>query len=120
MSERDDPSLKALREAVAALPQNLPLRRQLCEELERAGHVEEALETARPAQAPDARLLLCTARCFYELGRYQEALSDYDKAVALDVSVADAQLRDKISRTAANPRARLRLVADPEAAPAAA
>jgi SpoVK/Ycf46/Vps4 family AAA+-type ATPase len=118
MSHRDDPTLTALREAVTAVPTNLPLRRQLCEELERAGHVEEALQVAEAAPAPDARLLLCQARCLYELGRYNEALERYDKAVALDVSVADASLRDKISRTAANPRARLRLVADPDAAPA--
>ena len=36
MSQHDDQTLSSLREAVAALPGNLPLRRQLCEELERS------------------------------------------------------------------------------------
>ena len=119
MSKRDDTSdsgdLTALREAVAQLPQNLPLRRQLAEAEERAGHVEEALKTAQGGAA-DARLLVLASRCLYELGRYREGLDSYDKAVALELAVADATLRDKLARAVADPRSRLRLVEDPEKA----
>ena len=41
--------LAALRDAVAALPTNLPLRRQLAEALERAQLVDEALKVAQQA-----------------------------------------------------------------------
>ncbi|MCS6911964.1 MAG: AAA family ATPase [Myxococcales bacterium] len=115
MAHPDDPEVAALREAVAALPGNLPLRRQLCAALERAGAIEEALATAQAAPVQDGALLLLSARCLYELGRYAEALQSYDRAVALDVSLADAALRERIASTQANPRARLRLVADPQA-----
>jgi transitional endoplasmic reticulum ATPase len=106
--------LKSLREAVAALPGNLPLRRQLAEAEEQAGEIEAALKTAQGTASPDARLLIVAARCMYELGRYKEGLEQYDKAVALDLTVADATLRDQLSRTVADPRSRLRLVEDPE------
>ena len=108
--------LQSLREAVAALPSNLPLRRQLAEAEEKAGQVEAALKTAQGGPSPDARLFIVAARCLYELGRYKEGLEQYDKAVALDLTVADATLRDQLSRTALDPRSRLRLVEDPERA----
>lgn len=109
-----DADLQALREAVAAIPGNLPLRRQLAEAEEKKGDVEAALKTAQAAPSPDPRLLLVAARCQYELGRYREGLESYDKAVAIDIAVADATLRDKLARAAADPRSRLRLVADPD------
>ena len=57
---------------------------------------------------------LVAARCQYELGRYREGLESYDKAVALELGLADAVLRDKLARATADPRSRLRVVADPE------
>lgn len=116
MSKRDDTGedLKSLREAVQALPGNLPLRRQLAEAEERANEIEAALQTAQGAPAPDARLFIVAARCLYELGRYKEGLEQYDKAVALDLAVADATLRDQIARAGADPRSRLRLVESPD------
>ena len=105
--------LGGLRDAVAALPHNLPLRRQLAEALERGGHVEEALQTTQQARTPDAKLMLIAARCLYEVGRYREGLEQYDKAVALELPLADAALRDKLARAAADPRSRLRVVEDP-------
>lgn len=115
MSKRDgEDDLKSLREAVRALPGNLPLRRQLAEAEERTGEVEAALQTIEEAPNPDARLFIVAARCLFELGRYKEAIERYDKAVALDLTVADATLRDRIARAVADPRSRLRLVEDPE------
>ncbi len=115
MSKRDDAGdeLLPLREAVSALPGNLPLRRQLAEAEERAGDVDAALKTVQAAPTPDARLCIVAARCLYELGRYKEGLEQYDKAVGLDLAVADATLRDRIARALADPRSRLRLVEDP-------
>src|SRR5690349_24222085 len=46
--------------------------------------------------------------CLSEIGRYREGLEEYDKAVALDLAVADAGLRDKLARLTADPRSRLR------------
>lgn len=106
--------LTSLREAVQALPTNLHLRRQLAEAEEKAGDVEGALKTVQAAPSPDAKLFIIAARCQYELGRYKEGLEYYDKAVALEIAVADATLRDQIARAAADPRSRLRLVADPQ------
>jgi SpoVK/Ycf46/Vps4 family AAA+-type ATPase len=116
MSKRNDggEDLKPLRDAVSALPGNLPLRRQLAQAEERAGEIEAALQTVQAAAAPDAQLFLIAARCLYELGRYKEGLEHYDKAVALDLTVADATLRDQLARAVADPRSRLRLVEDPE------
>lgn len=109
--------IQALRDAIKALPANLPLRRQLAEAEEKAGCIDEALATAEGALAPDARILVVAARCLYEVGRYRDGLDRYDRAVALDLSVADASLRDKLSRAMADPRSRLRVVSDPESAP---
>lgn len=105
--------LKALRDAVAQLPGNLPLRRQLAEAEEQAGEIDAALATAEGG-GTDARLLLVAARCLLELGRYRDGLERYDRAVAIDLSVADAVLRDKLARAVADPRSRLRLVEDPD------
>jgi SpoVK/Ycf46/Vps4 family AAA+-type ATPase len=115
-----DASIRALREAVAALPDNLPLRRQLAGELERAGRPEEALvelEAILTRAAGDGSAELGRARCLYEVGQYKDALVAYDAAVASDVSLADAALRDQIARADADPRARIRLVADGPTAP---
>jgi SpoVK/Ycf46/Vps4 family AAA+-type ATPase len=109
--------IQALRDAIKALPANLPLRRQLAEAEEKAGCIDEALATAEGALAPDARLLVLAARCLYEVGRYRDGLDRYDRAVALDLAVADASLRDKLQRALADPRSRLRVVSDPASAP---
>lgn len=106
--------IQALRQAVTALPTNLPLRRQLAEAEERAGDVEAALKTSQAHHVADAKLLIIATRCLYELGRYKEGVETYDKAVKLDLSVADAALRDQVTRAAADPRSRLRVVADPD------
>jgi SpoVK/Ycf46/Vps4 family AAA+-type ATPase len=119
MSRHEPPSdeIQALREALRALPNNLPLRRQLAEAEEKAGRIDEALATAEGALGPDPRLLVLAARCLYEVGRYRDGLDRYDRAVALETAVADASLRDKLQRALADPRSRLRVVSDPEAAP---
>jgi SpoVK/Ycf46/Vps4 family AAA+-type ATPase len=107
--------LKQLEEAVRALPENLPLRRQLAAALEKAERHDDALAQYEEisARAPeDAAALVGAARCLYEVGRHAEALDRYDRAVALDVTLADAALREKIARAKADPRARIRLVAD--------
>ncbi|HEY7955029.1 MAG TPA: AAA family ATPase [Polyangia bacterium] len=106
--------LDSLREAVRALPENLPLRRQLASGLERAERFAEALAEweAICGRAPeDAPAILGQARCLYEVGRHPEALERYDRAVGLEVGLADAALRDRIVRAGADPRARIRLVA---------
>ncbi len=107
--------LESLTDAVRALPENLPLRRQLAAELEKAQRFDESLEQleailARATDDPPA--LIGAARCLYEVGRYAEALARYDHAVAGSVGLADAALRDRIVKAQADPRARIRLVAD--------
>jgi SpoVK/Ycf46/Vps4 family AAA+-type ATPase len=114
MSDAED-SIRSLTEAVTALPDNLALRKQLANELERAGRPEDALAQlevviGRAPQDPIARL--ASARCLYEVGRYKEALASYDAAVERDVALADSALREKIARAELDPRARIRLVAD--------
>jgi AAA+ superfamily predicted ATPase len=107
-------SIDSLREALRALPDNLALRRQLVRELEQAARADEALveidELLRRAP-DDAPTWMAGARALYEVGRHAEALERYDRAVALDVALADAPLRDRIVRAQADPRARIRLVA---------
>ena len=110
-----DESIRSLQEAVKALPENLALRRQLAAELEAAARPDDALaewEALLGRKADDAPSLLGAARCLYEVGRHPEALTRYDRAVAIDVGLADAALRDRITRAQADPRARIRLVAD--------
>lgn len=111
--------LAALRDAVAALPTNLPLRRQLAEALERAQLVDEALKVAQQATVADSKLLLVAARCQYELGRYRDGLTAYEQAVKLEPALSDAQLQDKLARAVADPRSRLRVVEDPDRVPPA-
>src|SRR5881397_880351 len=120
-------SIDALRQAVEALPDNLALRRQLAAALEAAGDADAALgqfDAIVARAAGDAAALLGRARCLYEVGRHAEALAAYDDAVSRDVGLADAALRERISRASADPRARIRLVADggdkKQAAPPAA
>src|SRR5258708_2005293 len=99
-----DDDLTGLKQAVAALPDNLPLRRQLAGALESAGAPEAALAewAALLERAPgDASGLVGAARCLYEIGRYGEALEHYDRAVEREVRVADAGLREKIVRAQA-------------------
>jgi SpoVK/Ycf46/Vps4 family AAA+-type ATPase len=108
-------SIEALEEAVRALPDNLALRRQLAAALERAGDADGALaqfDAILARAATDAPAAMGRARCLYEVGRHADALVAYDDAVARDVSLADAALRERISRAQADPRARIRLVAD--------
>jgi SpoVK/Ycf46/Vps4 family AAA+-type ATPase len=110
-----DDSIQSLEEALRALPDNLALRRQLAVELEKAGRAEDALAQLDLVlgRAPDDALgLLAAARCLYEVGRYVEALERYDRAVAMELGLADAALRERIARAQADPRARIRLVAD--------
>lgn len=108
-------SIDSLREAVRALPDNLALRRQLATALERDGDADGALaewDAIVARAADDAPATMGRARCLYEVGRHAEALEAYDAAVARDVSLADAALRDRIARAKDDPRARIRLVAD--------
>jgi transitional endoplasmic reticulum ATPase len=107
----DDDPIEQLEQAVKALPDNLPLRRQLVARLLAGRRFADAL--AHSEQAPaDGQLLADAARCLFELGRYAEALQRYDAAVASDVRVADASLRERIVQATIDPRARIRLVAD--------
>ena len=104
-----------LKAAVATLPDNLPLRKQLATELERVRRTEDALLQLEQiiARAPkDGAARLAMARCLYDVGKYKEALDAYDAAVADEVALADAALREKIARADLDPRARIRLVAD--------
>ncbi len=115
--------LAALEQAVAALPENLPLRRQLAEALSRAGRHGDALAHYRQilAGAPaDAAALLGCARGLFDDGQYADALAHYDRAVALDVRLADAELRDRLGRAEHDPRARIRLVASGDPTPVVA
>jgi transitional endoplasmic reticulum ATPase len=108
-------SIESLQEAVRALPENVALRRQLAAALERAGDADGALEhfgEILKRVSGDGAALLGSARMLYEVGRHQEALDHYDRAVAQDVALADASLREKIARAKDDPRARIRLVAD--------
>jgi SpoVK/Ycf46/Vps4 family AAA+-type ATPase len=116
--------IRSLEEAVKTLPDNLPLRIQLATELEKAARPEDALEQLeevlkrKPDEGP---ALIACARCLYEIGRYGEALERYDRAVAGNVALADASLRERIAKAHADPRARIRLVAgDKEGEPAPA
>jgi SpoVK/Ycf46/Vps4 family AAA+-type ATPase len=108
-------SIESLQEAVRALPENVALRRQLAAALERAGDADGALaefDAILTRVAGDGAATMGRARCLYEVGRHAEALEAYDAAVARDVALADAALREQISRANADPRARIRLVAD--------
>ena len=108
-------SIEALEEAVRALPDNVALRRQLAAALERSGDADRALthyDAIVARLADDAAAQLGRARCLYEVGRHSEALVAYDAAVTRDVALADAALRERIGRANADPRARIRLVAD--------
>ncbi len=114
--------LAALEQAVAALPTNVPLRRQLADALGRAGRYGDALPHCQvivAAQPGDAWALLGCARGLFDHGRWAEALDHYDRAVGLDVRLADSALRDRLVKAEHDPRARIRLVAtadDDEAA----
>jgi tetratricopeptide (TPR) repeat protein len=116
--------IRSLEEAVKTLPDNLPLRMQLAAELEKAARPEDALvqlDEVLKRKADDGAALIASARCLYEIGKYGEALERYDKAVAGNVALADAALRERIAKAHADPRARIRLVAgDNEGEPAAA
>jgi transitional endoplasmic reticulum ATPase len=118
-------SIQSLEEAVKALPENLALRRQLAAELEKAARHDDALaqldEVLKRAPA-DGTALISAARCLYEIGKYGDALERYDRAVAGNVGLADATLRERIAKAQADPRARIRLVASDDKAgePAAA
>jgi SpoVK/Ycf46/Vps4 family AAA+-type ATPase len=117
-------SIQSLEEAVKALPENLALRKQLAAELEKAARPEDALAQLDEVlkRAPDdGAALIGAARCLYEIGKYSDALERYDRAVAGNVALADATLRERIAKSHADPRARIRLVAgDKEGEPAAA
>jgi transitional endoplasmic reticulum ATPase len=116
--------INSLEEAVKTLPDNLPLRMQLAAELEKAARPEDALaqlDEVLKRKADDGPALIASARCLYEVGKYGDALARYDKAVAGNVALADASLRERIAKAQADPRARIRLVAgEGEGEPAAA
>src|SRR4029079_17184345 len=114
-----------LRAAVRALPDNVALRRELAGALAARGDHEGALVELDEAlgRAPsDGASLLLAARSLLEVGRSSEALQRYEAAVAADLKLADAQLRERIIKSdpmVQDPRARLRLVAggpEPDAA----
>ena len=120
----DEESLQALRDAVAALPDNPTLRRELASALAVRRDYEEALRHLEAAlvRAPsDGVALLLAARCLFEVARYTDALARYEAAVAADLRLADAAFRDRLARATSDPRARIRLVADgPDSADPAA
>lgn len=107
--------LTSLEEAVKALPSNQPLRRQLAAAYEGANRTEDALaqwERVLADLPADGPALLGVARCLYDIGRYAEALTKYEAAVRSDLNLADPGLRDRLQKAKADPRARIRLVAD--------
>ncbi len=107
--------LTSLEEAVKALPGNQPLRRQLAAAYEGAHRTEDALaqwERVLADLPADGPALLGVARCLYDIGRYAEALTKYEAAVRSDLNLADPGLRDRLQKAKADPRARIRLVAD--------
>lgn len=107
--------LSSLEEAARALPNNLPLRRQLAQAYEKAGRPDDALAAWEQVltQLPnDGAALVGCARSLYEIGRYGDAVEKYDAAVRADLNLADPILRDRLQKAKADPRARIRLVAD--------
>lgn len=58
----------------------------------------------------NARALIARARARHARLETKTALADYDRAVSLDASLADVQLRDVFVRDATDPRARFRVV----------
>jgi SpoVK/Ycf46/Vps4 family AAA+-type ATPase len=116
--------IRSLEEAVRTLPDNLPLRLQLAAELEKVARPEDALlqlDEVLKRQADHGGALIASARCLYEIGKYADALERYDRAVAGNVALADASLRERIAKAQSDPRARIRLVAgEKEGEPAAA
>jgi AAA+ superfamily predicted ATPase len=123
MPAPEDPGdpLGALRAAVRALPDNPALRRELAAALAAGGAHDEALaelERALALAPQDGPSLVAAARSLFEIGRYDEALQRYEAAVAADLRLADAALKERILKAGVDPRARLRLVAGgPEPAP---
>lgn len=107
--------LKGLEEAVRALPGNLPLRRQLARALQAAHRHDDALaqwQAVLDKLPTDGPALLGSAECLYEIGRFSDALTSYEAAVRADLNLADPALRDRLQKAKADPRARIRLVAD--------
>jgi AAA+ superfamily predicted ATPase len=73
----DDPTLDALRQALAAGPDNIPLRRHLAETLLRVGRAEEAEREFRDClrrDPTDVASRIGLARVFYRHGRFDESL----------------------------------------------
>lgn len=72
-----DENIKALQEAVALSPRNVPLRRHLADTLLKAGRNEDAEAQYREAMAlaPDDMTVKCgLARTFYRNGKHREAM----------------------------------------------
>ena len=109
----DSDELKALRDAVQALPSNPAAAPSFAEAEEKAGEIEAALKTAqRPqprCQADDRRRAL-PVRAGPLSGK---ASSSTTKAVASGHRRRDATLRDRFAGPPPTHASRLRLVADP-------
>src|SRR5262249_15882299 len=110
-----DDAIRRLEDAVRAAPGNTALKRELAAALEAAGRYADALghlDQLLSAAPADAAALLMQARCLFEGGDYTQALARYARALAIDPGLADTTLRERIVRAQADPRARIRLVAD--------
>ncbi len=78
-----------------------------------SGEPKAALDSVQRVleRSPDhAAALLTRARVRNERQEGKEALADYDRAVTLDPSLADASLRDVLTRNATDARSRFRVV----------
>jgi transitional endoplasmic reticulum ATPase len=73
----NDDNVRALRDALQLSPDNLPLRQHLAETLLNSGRADEAEKEYRHAlshAADNERLKVGLASCFYQQGKYSQAL----------------------------------------------
>jgi SpoVK/Ycf46/Vps4 family AAA+-type ATPase len=91
----DENTLKALRDALAVSPENVPLRRHLADTLRALGRREEAEKEYRLAlqkAREDTGIKLALAACYFESGKDSHALVILDSVMMREDLPATAQL----------------------------